>query len=131
MSKNQVPVETLQINDFRVETNKDGFKNKLFWIESNGCRIDVTLMMRPNKNVRMFLDFNGQRLDQVVSGLFPFSVERPIEILHSMTDKVIDKDRVYVTIWSVVKQMRNEAKWHFDSREVYVGNEFGEFRCVK
>lgn len=131
MSKNQVPVETLQINDFRVETNKDGFKNKLFWVESNGCRIDVTLMMRPNKNVRMFLDFNGQRLDQVVSGLFPFSVERPIEILHSMTDKVIDKERVYVTIWNVVKQMRNEAKWHFDSRGVYVGNEFGESRYVK
>lgn len=131
MSKNQVPVETLQINDFRVESNKDGFKNKLFWVESNGCRIDVTLMMRPNKNVRMFLDFNGQRLDQVVSGLFPFSVERPIEILHSMTDKVIDKDRVYVTIWNVVKQMRNEAKWYFDSRGVYVGNEFGESRYVK
>lgn len=131
MSKNQVPVETLQINDFRVETNKDGFKNKLFWVESNGCRIDVTLMMRPDKNVRMFLDFNGQRLDQVVSGLFPFSVERPIEILHSMTDKVIDKERVFVTIWNVVKQMRNEAKWHFDSRGVYVGNDFGEFRYVK
>ena len=127
----EAPVETLEINDYRVERNSDFLDTKLFWVESNGKRIDVSIAMRPNKNMRLYLDHENNRIDQVVSGLYPFSVERSVEMLYDLLGGTIDKDRVYTTVWNIVKQTRDKAKWHFDSRGVYVGNEFGESRYVK
>lgn len=119
------------IKNFKESLNKDGLLMIEFNLESNGHNMFISLSTRPNKNITMIIRTGRHLLEQVVTGLFSYSVEAPIKSLYLLLNEEIDENAVYNTVWELVLGMRKLANWSFMSRNEYQGGDFGALKYIR
>jgi len=119
------------IKNFKKGKNKDGLLLVEFNLEDNGHSISISLSTRPNKNITMIIKAEKYLLEQVVSGLLPYSVEAPINSLYLLLNEEIDKSAIYNTVWEIVYGMRKLSKWTFISGNEYQGGDFGALKYIR
>lgn len=119
------------IRNFKKGKNKDGLLLVEFNLENNGHSISISLSTRPNKNITMIIKSGKHLLEQVVSGLLPYSVEAPVNSLYLLLNEEIDKGAIYNTIWEIVYGMRKLSKWTFISGNEYQGGDFGALKYIR
>lgn len=119
------------IRNFKKGETKDGLLLVEFNLENNGHSISISLSTRPNKNITMIIKSGKYLLEQVVSGLLPYSVEAPVNSLYLLLNEEIDKGAIYNTIWEIVYGMRKLSKWTFISGNEYQGGDFGALKYIR
>lgn len=119
------------IRNFKKGENKDGLLLVEFNLENNGHSISISLSTRPNKNITMIIKSGKHLLEQVVSGLLPYSVEAPVNSLYLLLNEEIDKSAIYNTVWEIVYGMRKLSKWTFISGNEYQGGDFGALKYIR
>lgn len=119
------------IKNFKKGKNKDGLLLIEFNLENNGHSISISLSTRPNKNITMIIKSGKHLLEQVVSGLLPYSVEAPVNSLYLLLNEEIDKNAIYNTVWEIVYGMRKLSRWTFISGDEYQGGDFGATKYIR
>ena len=119
------------IRNFEKGENKDGLLLVEFNLENNGHSISISLSTRPNKNITMIIKSGKHLLEQVVSGLLPYSVEAPVNSLYLLLNEEIDKSAIYNTVWEIVYGMRKLSRWTFISDNEYQGGDFGALKYIR